>query len=72
MAATSDKITEQLHRKIDGLSKERQRRLLALIESFDETAIEDIDPRDSLRQAVREVHAGETQPVKGLWDRVGL
>jgi len=74
MASTTDKITEQLHRKIDALSPQRRRGLLALIESFegDDQAIEDIDPRNSLRQALREVEAGESRSVKELWDRIGL
>jgi hypothetical protein len=74
MASTTDKITEQLHRKIDALSPQRQRGLLALIESFegDEQTIEDIDPRDSLRQALKEMEAGESRPVREIWDRTGL
>lgn len=74
MVATTDKVTEQLHRKIDALSPQRRRRLLALIESFesDEPTLENVDPRESLRQALRETKAGKTQPVEGLWDRVGL
>lgn len=75
MAISTDRITERLHQKIDSLSTERKRRLLAFLESFeDDTAqdLENADPRESLRQALHEAEKGDTHPVENLWERVGL
>jgi len=49
--------------------------LLKIVHSYREGVeqeIDDIDPRDALRQALREVKAGKRRSIEGLWDRVGL
>lgn len=75
MATSAQSVTEALHAEIERVPEDRRALLLRLVHSFREGVeqeIEDIDPRDSLRQAMREVKAGKTQPLEGLWDRVGL
>lgn len=75
MPMPAQSVTEALHAEIERVPEDRRALLLRLVHSFREGVeqeIEDIDPRDSLRQALREVKAGKTQPLDGLWDRVGL
>jgi hypothetical protein len=75
MAKSAQSVTEALHAEIERVPDDRRALLLRLVQSFregTEQEIEDIDPRNSLRQALREVKAGKTQALEGLWDRVGL
>lgn len=75
MASQVQSTTEALHAEIERVPEDRRALLLRLVHSFREgieQEIEDIDPRDSLRQALREVKAGKTRPIAGLWERVGL
>lgn len=75
MVASAQSVTEALHAEIERVPEDRRALLLRLVHSFREGVeqeIEDIDPRDSLRQALRELKAGKTQPLDGLWERVGL
>jgi hypothetical protein len=68
-------VTEALHAEIESIPEDRRALLLKIVHSYREgieQEIEDIDPRDSLRQALREVKAGKTRPIEGLWKRVGL
>ena len=73
--ATPQSVTEVLHAEIERVPEDRRGLLLKIVHSFREgieQEIEDADPRDSLRQALREVKAGKTRSVEGLWGRVGL
>lgn len=75
MAAPARSITEALHADIERVPEDRRALLLRLVHSFREgieQEIEDVDPRDSLRQALREVKAGKARPIAGQWERVGL
>lgn len=75
MASQAHSTTEALHAEIERVPEDRRALLLRLVHSFREgieQEIEDVDPRDSLRQALREVKAGKTRPIAGLWERVGL
>jgi len=75
MPVKEKSVTRALYAEIDKIPADRQPLLLKIVHSFREgieREIEDVDPRDSLRQALREVKTRKTQPVKGLWSRVGL
>jgi len=75
MAAKASSVTEALHAEIERVPEDRRALLLKLVHSFREgieQELEDADPRDSLRQALREVKAGQTRPLEGLWKRAGL
>lgn len=75
MATDIAQLTQQLHDEIEQTPERYRPLLLRLVHSFREGVeheIEDVDPRDSLRQALREVKAGQTQPLAGMWERVGL
>ncbi len=75
MATKTQSVTMTLHAEIERVPQDRRALLLKLVHSFREgieQEIEDVDPRDSLRQALREVKAGKTRTVEGLWKRVGL
>ncbi len=75
MTTPADSITERLHAEIDRVPLHRRAPLLTIVHAYREAVddeAEDIDPRDSLRQALREVKAGKTRPIEGLWERVGL
>lgn len=75
MVSRARSTTEALHAEIERVPEDRQALLLRLVHSFREgieQEIEDVDPRESLRQALREVKAGKTRPIEGLWERVGL
>ena len=75
MAAKAPSVTESLHAEIERIPEDRRGLLLKIVHSFREGIeheLEDVHPRDSLRQALREAKAGKTRPVEGLWKRVGL
>jgi hypothetical protein len=75
MAPKALSVTESLHAEIERVPEDRRGLLLKIVHSFREGVeqeLEDVDPRDSLRQALRETKAGKTRPVEGLWKRVGL
>jgi len=75
MPAKAKSVTEALNAEIERIPEDRRGLLLKLVHSYRqgiEQEIEDVDPRDSLRQALREVKAGKTRSVEGLWERVGL
>ena len=75
MATKSQSVTKALHAEIERVPQDRQPLLLKLVHSYREgieQEIEGVDPRDSLRQALREVKAGKTRSVEGLWKRIGL
>ena len=68
-------VTEALHAEIRRIPPDRRGLLLRMVHSYREgieQEIEDVNPRDSLRQALREVRLGKARPVDGLWKRVGL
>jgi len=73
--AKTQSVTDVLHAEIERIPEDRRGLLLKIVHSFREgieQEIEDADPRDSLRQALREVKAGKTRSAEGLWERVGL
>lgn len=75
MAIKAQSVTKALHAEIERIPADRRSLLLKLVHSFREgieQEIEDVDPRDSLRQALHEVKAGKTRSVDGLWKRTGL
>ena len=75
MPVKAKSVTRALYAEIEKIPADRQPLLLKIVHSFREgieREIEEVDQRDSLRQALREVKARKTQPVKGLWSRVGL
>jgi len=75
VAAKAQSVTKALHAEIERVPQDRRALLLKLVHSFRdgiEQEIEDVNPRDSLRQALREVKAGKTRSVEGLWKRTGL
>lgn len=75
MATKARSITETLHAEIERIPEDRRALLLKIVYSFREgieQEIEDVDPRDSLRQALREIKAGERRSIERLWDRTGL
>ncbi len=74
MAAKAS-VTEALHAEIEQTPERYRPLLLRLVHSFREgieQELEDVHPRDSLRQGLREVKAGQTRPLEGLWKRTGL
>jgi len=75
MSAKPKSVTRALYAEIEKIPEDRRPLLLKLVHSFREGVeheIEEVNPRDSLRQALREVKGKRTQPIKGLWNRVGL
>ncbi|MGH8539754.1 MAG: hypothetical protein ACRETW_04540 [Stenotrophobium sp.] len=75
MPAKALSITETLHAEIERIPEDRRALLLKIVHSFREgieEEIKDVDPRVSLRQSLREVKAGKTRSVEGLWKRAGL
>lgn len=75
MPAKALTVTESLHAEIERVPEDRRALLLRLVHSFREGVeqeTEEVDPRSSLRQALREVKTGQTKPIAGLWERVGL
>ncbi len=75
MAAKAPSVTESLHAEIEQIPEDRRGLLLKIVHSFREgieQEIEDVDPRDSLRQALRETKAAKTRSIDGMWKRVGL
>jgi hypothetical protein len=75
MTTKAAKLTKQLHDEIERVPEDRRGLLLKIVHSYREgieQEIEDVDPRDSLRQALREVKAGKTRSIEGLWKRTGL
>ncbi len=75
MVTKAKSVTKALYSEIELIPEDRRALLLKIVHSFREGIEQEIaavDPRDSLRQALREVKARKTSPVKGLWSRVGL
>lgn len=73
MATPADSITERLHAEIDLVPLNRREPLLTIVHAYREAVddeIKEIDPRESLRQAVRDVKAGRTYPIDTLWDGI--
>jgi hypothetical protein len=68
-------VTDALHAEIERVPPSRRGPLLKIVHAYREAVEADrevIDPRQALRQALREVKAGKTRPIEGLWERVGL
>lgn len=75
MPAKPKSTTRALYAEIEKIPEDRRPLLLKIVHSFREgieQEIEDVKPRDSIRQALREVKSKRTQSVKGLWARAGL
>lgn len=75
MVTKTQSVTKALYAEIERIPEDRRPLLLKIVHSFREgieQEIEEVNPRDSLRQALREVKAGKTRSVDGLWKRVGL
>lgn len=75
MATPTAALAEQWQKEFELTPPELRPKLLKMAHSFRQILAEDeaeLSPADSLRQALREVKAGKTQPIEGLWDRVGL
>ena len=73
MVTTAKTITERLHAEIDLVPTDRRAPLLKIVHAYREAVdeeTEDIDPRESLRQAIRDVKAGRTYPIETLWDGI--
>lgn len=73
MATTAKSITERLHAEIDLVPQDRRAPLLKIVHAYREAVseeIEEVDPRESLRQAIRDVKAGRTYPIDTLWDGI--
>ncbi|MGH8529149.1 MAG: hypothetical protein ACRETN_04800 [Nevskiales bacterium] len=73
MATTADSITQRLHAEIDLVPQNRREPLLKIVHAYREAVDDEIegdDPRESLRQAIRDVKAGRTYPIKSLWDGI--
>lgn len=75
MVTKAKSVTRALYSEIEKIPEERRPLLLKIVHSFREGVeqeIKRIDPRQSLRQALRETKSGKTKSVKGMWNRVGL
>lgn len=75
VARLARSVTRALHAEIERVPQDRRALLLRLVHSFREGIEQDIentDPRNSLRKALREVKAGKTRSIEGLWKRTGL
>ncbi len=75
MATSAQPITEALHAEIERVPLNRREPLLKIVHAY-RKALEDrdaeIDPVASFRQGWKEVKAGKTRPIEGLWERIGL
>ena len=73
MATKAQSVTEALHAEIERVPPNRRAPLLKIVHAYREAMnkdVEDVDPRESLRQAIRDVKAGRTYPIKTLWDGI--
>lgn len=67
-------LAEQWQKEFELTPPELRPKLLRMAQSFREILEDEteLSPADALRQALREAKAGQTQPIEGLWERVGL
>lgn len=76
MATPANQLAKKIRSEIALTPPRFRPLLLKLVHSFRETVTqeggEELSPADSLRQALREVKAGKTRSIAGLWERVGL
>jgi hypothetical protein len=75
MTTRPKSVTRALYAEIEKVPEDRRPLLLRLVHSFREGVeqeIEEVNPRDSLRQALREAKGRKTRPIKRLWSRVIL
>jgi hypothetical protein len=73
MTTSAQSVTEALHAEIERVPVDRREPLLRIIHAYREAIEErEIDPVESFRQGWKEVQAGQTRPIEGLWERIGL
>lgn len=67
--STKKTVTEALHDEIERVPEDRRALLLKIVHSYRkgvEQEIEDAEPRESLRQALRDIKEGRTRPIEGV------
>ena len=76
MATHTAEFTKKIRAEVARTPPRYRPQLLKLVHSFREAVTQEdgieLSPADSLRQSLREVKAGNTRSITGLWARAGL